>query len=53
MMPFPKLIQSLATNFSGGWPAAALLIEGRSPEFLPRMPPQTQRRKPAELNPLK
>ena len=52
MPSFPKLIESLATNFSGGWPSPAKLDEGRSPKLLPRMPPRTQRRNSAYLNPL-
>jgi hypothetical protein len=53
MPSFPKLIESLAINFSGGWPSPASLIEGRHPKLGPRMPPQIQRRNPAYLNPLK
>jgi hypothetical protein len=47
-----KLIESLATDVSGGSPASATRIEGRLPKLMPRMPLQTQRRKHAYLNPL-
>jgi hypothetical protein len=33
---YPKPIESLATNFSGGLPSPASQIEGRSPKLLNR-----------------
>jgi hypothetical protein len=52
MLYFPKSIEFLATDFSGGCPRPQHWIEGISPKLKPRMLPPTQRRNPAYLNPL-